>query len=227
LRKPGDPFERVGKRTSTCPRCGEVIERQVFRIEKPKLLIVEGKDEESFLGALTTHLGLSDIQVVEVAGKKNIRPALKAIVKEPPFSQVEALGVVRDADTDPSAAFRSVKAALTAVGLPSPKKPLQSVKGRPRVNVMILPSSDRKGALEDLCLDAVADDPANNCVDEYFDCLHQKDLVSIKELPKAKVRVFLSSREDPTLPLGLAAMKGYWPFDHEAFRPLRQFLMSL
>jgi hypothetical protein len=227
LRKPGDLILGLGKRPTACPRCGEPIERLVFRIEKPRLLIVEGKDEESFLGALIAHLGLTDIQVVEVGGKKNIRPMLKAIVKEPPFSKVEALGVTRDADTDPSAAFKSVKAALAAAGLPSPKKPLQPFKGHPRVNVMILPSSERKGALEDLCLDAVAQDAANICVEGFFDCLKEKDVASPKERSKAKVRVFLSSREDPTLPLGLAAMKGYWPFENSAFDPLRQFLLSL
>jgi len=227
LRKPDDLILGLGKRPSTCPRCGEAIERPVFRIERSKLLIVEGKDEESFFGAVIAHLGLTDIQVAEVGGKKNIRPALKAIAKEPPFSKVEALGVTRDADTDPSAAFKSVKAALAAAGLPSPKKPLHPVKGPPRVNVMILPSSDRKGALEDLCLEAIGDDPVNTCVDEFFDCLQEKDVASPKELSKAKVRVFLSSREDPTLPLGLAGMKGYWPFDNAAFEPLMKFLKSL
>jgi hypothetical protein len=227
LRKPGDLILGLGKSPSTCPRCGEVIERPVFRIEKPKLLIVEGKDEEIFLGAFIAHLGLTDIQVAEVGGKKNIKPALKAIAKEPPFSKVEALGVTRDADTDPSAAFKSVKAALAAAGLPSPKKPLHPVKGPPRVNVMILPSSDRKGALEDLCLEAIGHDPINTCVDEFFDCLQEKDLALPKKLSKAKVRVFLSSRQNPTLPLGLAALKGYWPFDNAAFEPLMKFLKSL
>jgi hypothetical protein len=227
LRKPGDSILGVERRPSTCPNCGASIDREIFRIEKPKLLIVEGKDEESFLGALTAHLGLNDIQVAGVGGKKNIRPALKAIVKEPPFSKVESLGVTRDADTDPKAAFKSVESALAGAGLPSPKKPLQPAKGHPRVNVMIFPSPDRKGALEDLCLEAIGLDTANTCVDEFFDCLQDKESAWPKELSKARVRVFLSSREDPTLPLGLAAMKGYWPFDHEVFEPLRQFLMSL
>jgi hypothetical protein len=227
LRNPGDLILGLGKRPTVCPRCGEPIERLVFRIEKPKLLVVEGKDEESFLGALIAHLRLTDIQVVGIGGKERIRSQLSAIVKEPQFSEVTALGVVRDADTDPKSAFQSVRDALAAAGLPSPKNPLHPVKGHPTVNVMILPFSDRKGALEDLCLEAVAHEPANTCVHEYFDCLQDKDVASPKELSKARVRVFLSSKEDPTLPLGLAAMKGYWPFENSAFDPLRQFLLSL
>lgn len=227
MRKSGDSILGLGKRPARCPSCGKVIERPVVRIEKPKLLIVEGKDEELFFAGMIVHLQLTDIQVVGIGGKERIRSQLSAIVKEPQFSEVTALGVVRDADTDPKSAFQSVRDALAAAGLPFPKKPLQPVKGHPRVNVMILPSSERKGALEDLCLEAVAQDSANTCVHEFFDCLSDKDVASPKELSKAKVRVFLSSREDPTLPLGLAATKGYWPFGNSAFDPLREFLLSL
>jgi hypothetical protein len=227
LKKLGDQIPGLRKRPSTCPDCGATLDIQVFRIEKPKLLIVEGKDEELFFACMIQHLQLTEIQVAGIGGKNRIRSELKAIVKEPPFSKVESLGVTRDADTDPNAAFKSVKDALAEAGLPSPKKPLQPAKGPPRVNVMILPSSDRKGALEDLCLDAVSHDPANTCVDEYFDCLEDKDVAWPRALSKAKVRVFLSSRSAPTLPLGLAATKGYWPFDNAAFEPLMKFLKSL
>ncbi|MEW6664576.1 MAG: DUF3226 domain-containing protein [Thermodesulfobacteriota bacterium] len=200
------------------------MDRRVLQIVKTKLLIVEGKDEELFLTAMLGHLNMDDVQVAEVGGKGNIRPALKEIAKEPAFSKVEALGVIRDADTDPNAAFKSVKAALIAARLPTPKRPLQPVKGTPRVNVMILPSSERKGALEDLCLAAIDEHPVNTCIVEFFNCLKEKATPFPKELSKAKVRVFLSSREDPTLPLGLAAMKGYWPFDNAVFEPMRTFL---
>jgi hypothetical protein len=223
----GNSSQMTGERTVVCPSCGAAFRQLAFQIQKSRLLIVEGKDEEEFLGALIADLGLQEIQVAGIGGKTKIRQNLKALVRRFSFSRVEALGVIRDADTDPSAAFKSVKAALAAAGLPSPKKPLQPVKGHPRVNVMILPSSDSKGALEDLCLEAVAHDPANTCVHEFFDCLKDKDLASPRELSKARIRVFLSSREDPTLPLGLAAIKGYWPFDNAAFEPLRQFLISL
>lgn len=223
----GNSSQTLGERMVVCPNCGTPFRRPVFQIQKSKLLIVEGKDEEEFLGALIAGLALQEIQVAGIGGKTKIRQNLKALVRRPSFSRVEVLGVIRDADTDPKGAFQSVRDALAAAGLPSPKKPLQPLKGHPRVNVMILPSPDRKGALEDLCLEAVAHDPANTCVHEFFDCLKDKGVASPKELSKAKVRVFLSSKNDPTLPLGLAAMKGYWPFENSAFDPLRQFLMSL
>jgi hypothetical protein len=222
----GNSSHTQGEGKVVCPNCGTPFRRPGFEIQESKLLIVEGKDEEEFFGALIARLSLKGIQVAGIGGKTKIRQNLKALARRPSFPRVEVLGVIRDADMDPGSAFQSVRDALAAAGLPPPKKPLYPAKGHPRVNVMILPSPERKGALEDLCLEAVDGDPANLCVDGFFNCLQDKGVPSPKELSKARVRVFLSSKEDPTLPLGVAATKGYWPFKSLAFEPLRQFLMA-
>lgn len=218
---------KPGYSISSCPNCGATIERRFLRIEKSKLLIVEGKDEEQFFTAMIDYLQLGDVQVAGIGGKTKIRPELKALVKEPPFSAVSSLGVVRDADTDPEAAFLSVRDALAAARLPCPKKPCQLIKGPPKVHVMILPSPANKGSLEDVCLESIVNTPGMICAAEFFACLGKSGVTLPKQFSKAKVRAFLASKENPTLPLGLAATKGYWPFEHEAFKPLRQFLMSL
>jgi hypothetical protein len=227
LKSAGQSIEALGGPPVVCPSCGTAIRDRFLRIQKRKLLIVEGKDEEGFFAALLAHLHLPEIQVAGIGGKTKIRSQLKALTKEPQFPHVTALGIIRDADADPKGAFESVKDALSAAGLPHPRKPLYPVKGPPKINVMILPSSGNPGALEDLCLAAVGHEPTRVCVDEFFDCLSKRELVPPRELSKAKVRTFLASQEDPTLPLGLAAQKGYWPFDNPAFGPLRQFLTSL
>ena len=227
MNAPGVPASRGSRMLIACPGCGTPIDRSVVAIEKRKLLVVEGRDEEEFFAALLSHLDLPDIQVAGIGGKQQIKPRLKALVKDPGFSKILSLGVIRDADKRPTSAFQSVRDALIAAGLPSPKQPLRPAKGPPRVNVMILPSAVRKGALEDLCLETMAGEPAMACADEFFDCIRQRDIKWPKEISKARVRVFLSSREDPKLPLGIAAQRGYWPFDHAAFQPLREFLRSL
>jgi hypothetical protein len=44
-----------------------------IKIDRPKLLIVEGRDEELFFtAALRDYLGLTDIQVMPIGGKTNI-----------------------------------------------------------------------------------------------------------------------------------------------------------
>lgn len=216
-----------GSKAIICPQCNFKIENIPLKILKPKLLIVEGRDEECFFCALIGHLGINDVQVAGIGGKDQIRINLKGLIKNPDFAKVESLGIVRDADTDPEAAFKSVRKSLNDSGLPSPGKPLSAVKGPPKVNVMIIPSHKRQGALEELCLEAITDDPAMTCVDQYFNCLGRQNIDSPKGLSKARVRVFLSSRENPTLPLGISAQKGYWPLDSKAFASIRKFLQSL
>ncbi len=49
--------------------------------------------------------------------------------------------------------------------------------------------------LEDLCLKSVEDDPAMECVQEYFDCISDKLDDLPKNISKAKARAFLASRE--------------------------------
>jgi hypothetical protein len=216
-----------GPKNIICPQCNFVLQTTPLKISKPKLLIVEGKDEECFFCALIEHLGINDIQVAGIGGKDKLRAHLKGLIKDPSFSRVESLGIVRDADKDPGAAFQSVRESLRFAGLPLPKKPLVFAKAMPKVAVMIIPSHKRKGALEDLCLEAVSKDPALICVDQYFACLDQQKIGQAKNPSKAKVRVFLASRKDPTLPLGISAQKGYWPLDNKAFANIKVFLQSL
>lgn len=210
-----------------CPHCSEKIDKEPLTISGPKLLIVEGEDDRGFFSALFRDLDMHDVQVAPVGGKTKIKPNLMAITKDQNFAKISSLGIIRDADSHPQGAFQSVRDALIAAGLPGPKRPLNFVKGPPRVGIMILPSLKQQGALEDTCLQSIADDPAAHCIKEFFDCIRLQGLPVTRELSKAKVRVFLSSRDDPTLTLGTAAQKGYWPLGNMAFENIRRFLLNL
>jgi hypothetical protein len=197
-----------------------------IHIEKPSLLVVEGKDEELFFGALRKHLGLQNLQILGIGGKTNLRTNLEALTRTHDFGSVLRLGVVRDANDEPGAAFQSVCGALKAAGLPVPTSPLESAGDCPRVAVMIVPGSGETGKMEDICLAAVAQDPAIPCVEQYFECLKEK--LKKDDLPedfsKARIHAFLASRHKPDLRLGEAAQTGYLPWDHEAFQPAKDLL---
>jgi len=194
-------------------------------VEKPNLLIVEGVDEQGVFAALLRHLGISDVQVVPTGGKTSLADGLHGLKVSPGFDSVMAIGVVRDADADPEAAFRSVCGALSREGLPVPAAPLVPHGGPPKVTVLILPSGTRPGALEDLCLDAVAGDPAFACVDRYFECLRDAGLDRPRNLSRARMQVFLASRQEAGKRLGEAA--GYLPWDVQAFDEVRRFVQSV
>lgn len=177
------------------------------------------------------HLEIDEIQVIPVGGKDQFADRLQGLIKDPDFADIVSMGIVRDADHDPKATLQSIGDALKQANLPVPKKVMTKAKnnGFPDVMIMILPSANERGALEDLCLAAVKEDNASACVERYLSCLKEESVAGPKQkwLNKARVRVFLSSKEEPTLSLGIAAQRGYWPFDHSVFDDVKKFLKSV
>ncbi|MBU0700240.1 hypothetical protein KKE26_02930 [bacterium] len=206
-----------------------------IEIEKEKLLIVEGEEDKRFFLKLLSCLPIENIQILPIGGKTKIHKNLPELVKQLNFSDVLSLGIIRDADNDPSAAFASVCKALENSNLPVPKAPLIIAGDDLRVSVMILPGGNRPGALEDLCLESIKDDVAMPCVEGYSKCLAEKGirLPTVEPsstnvaISKAKVHAFLASRQDPEKRLGEAAEAGYWDLESPVFETVKQFLQAL
>jgi len=172
-------------------------------IKYSSLLIVEGREDELFFGALANKLGLQNLQVLPLGSR------LKALAAGPGFAAVTSLGLVRDANGDPIAAFQSVRDALVDAKLPAPKRPMVSAGRSPRVAVMILPGEDEPGMLEDLCLRAVGQEPSMLCVEQFFQCLQQQRLPLPHHISKAKVHTYLASKQETGKRLGEAAAAGW------------------
>lgn len=64
-------------------------------------------------------------QIKVVGGKEKFQPELKTLPNVSGYSLVTSIGIIRDADNDPKAAFDSVRSALINSGLPQPNKPLE------------------------------------------------------------------------------------------------------
>lgn len=196
-------------------------------IEKPKLLIGEGKDESIFFQELLGTVGAVDVQVLEYGGKTQLSRFLRTLPTVPGFSDLKSLGITRDGDDSARSAFESVAGSLGKAGLPIPKRPGEYVPGSPRVGVFILPDCQRPGMLEDLCLDSIQAGPAMACVNGFFDCLRQHNHPEPNALSKARVHVWLASCSEPDRRLGEAAQRGYWPLEHPVFGMLKSFISQL
>ena len=194
---------------------------------KPKLLLVEGRDEELVLGALLRHLGICDVQVQNYGGKNRLGYFLTTVTGEPNFDQIQSLGIVRDADDNAHSALESVQSSLQNVGLSVPETFLDPAGNAPAVSVFIMPDNSGPGALERLCLNAWAGDPAMPCVDAFMQCVQDNVDMTPVAVDKARLHAFLASRETPDLRLGLAAQRGYLPWHHPAFAALSTFLRNL
>lgn len=63
-------------------------------------------------------------------------------------------------------------------------------------------------------------------ISHHMSTLTEDALEEIYHSPSLQVNLFLASRYKPSLRLGEAARKRYWPFDHSAFRSIGDLLKS-
>jgi len=192
-----------------------------------------GKDDvqgfDRVRNAILSRLEPSEIEVKDFGGNEDLRDFLSAVWNAPGArTTVEAIGIVRDAESDADSALRSVSRAIRALGLNPPESPLQVVGAKPRIGILILPPGEPNGMLEDVCLDAVHGDPAMQCVEEYLTCVQKSvECWPNRNPSKAKAQAFLASRARPGLLLGEAAARGEWNWEHPTYSPIKKFICDL
>ena len=221
----------------------EILDLQKSAIRETKLLVVEGTHERDFFSTWLGVLHRDDIQVMPIGGKTLWREFAPVLVRQSKFADVESLVVVRDADEDASAAFAAACQVFTDNGLPAPAAPWQWQQGpHPkdttrdvRTSVLILPSTDGTGALEELLLESAKTDPmfadAVGLVEKAVAILPAPPAARahppLHRRGKAKIHALLSTFERPDLDQGKAAARGVWDFNHAVFSPLKSILQNM
>jgi hypothetical protein len=216
---------------------------QPEKITKPFLVIVEGYDDLFFLEGLIKHLislepyeweKLDLVQIIQTSSKDKLKSYLQTIPDEDNILQ--RIAIIHDADKDQNSAFHKIQGALRSAKFPVPEHQLEPKSGNyndtQEIIVQILIIGIKGiGMLEDLCLDSVSQDFAMPCVEGYFQCLNklydENKLDPPKNFSKAKARVFLASRKEPSEYIGLAAKNGYWDFDKPSFDDIKKLLKLL
>ena len=181
------------------------------------------------MGEMLRSWNFGQVQVIEVGGKDKIRTNLEVVMSEARTRRIEltAIGVLRDADAYPERALQSVTDALRSLELPTPTAHGTFVQGTPSVGVYILPDGTAAGAIEQLCWQAVEGTPAGRCSNVYLECLEESGALASKNTAKTLVHAYLAAQDDPSARVGEGALKGYWPFDHGVFDPLKEFVRRL
>src|SRR5437016_11088725 len=121
-----------------------------------KILLVEGNDDEHVLKHICGERGVGMLDEVKPQG--DVQRLLENFPVRLKESDVEALGVVIDADTDLAARWQSLRDRLATAGYPSvPAQPAPtgtilpppSDSLLPRAGIWIMPDNQAKGILED------------------------------------------------------------------------------
>lgn len=212
-------------------------------IKQNKILIVEGKDEISFVNCLLKTIAIDNIQLWDSQGKDKIQKALKAIKLLPGFESVTSIGILRDADSNPQGAFESVKADLRLSGYPVPANiGERSEKDGLSVSAFILPGGGNIGMLETLAWQSVEAEPIAAEITQFLgNC---RELLPSEEQhgppgygppgwrkprneEKAKMHALLSTMVEAQPRMGIAAQKGYFDLRHAAFTSLADYLRSI
>jgi hypothetical protein len=184
------------------------------------LVLVEGRDDAALVRRIAANLGLT-IQVQLYGGKAEFRGYIKALALEADFRQVRSLGVTRDADDDPDAAWMSMVGALRDAGLTPPQEQLVSTGASPRITGLLVPRHG-PGYLEDVLLQAIAGDPALACVEDLLTCAGRSTPTS-----KHRLHAFLCTRDGVPFGVDTALERGDIPATAPAYSDLEQLVRDV
>jgi hypothetical protein len=196
-----------------------------IEIRQKRLLIVEGEDEKNLFSKLAERMEISNLQILPVGGKQALRNRLPAVgLVTNNFLDLEAIGIVQDADDKPRETLQSVQKTLKDNHLHAPSNPMVPKGESPIVVILILPGAGQKGSLETLCVESLCEDPAMNCVEKYLACLKRKRVKLPPNLDKVKAYAFCASRRPPLDEIGVAAKASCWDLNAEAFAQVKEFI---
>jgi len=199
------------------------------------VVLVEGNDEVGFFKALVKSMGLTlgkDIQVWSVNGKNNYKSEFEAFLITPGFENVKSYGLIRDADNNALGALASIQKLLRDTQQPCPDRHAVCVRGSNKdlkVGIFIMPGyGATKGMLEDLCLQSIEGHRIRPHMEQYISHIKREMQADApKNESKAKVLAFLAGMKQSVSQLGIAAQKGCWPLDNDAFTEIRDFIREL
>ena len=206
-------------------------DRTLIEVESNHLLLVEGRDEFFVFTEILHRMDVDDIQLIDVEGITRFGSRLRALRMNAESNEVQlaSIGLVRDADNDATAAFQSLSDALRSNDLPVPVAPGQVTDDRNDVvtGILILPDNQSPGALEDLCMQSIDSQNVHECIARYISCMRECGEMHSRIPSKTRAHVYLATRENPVVNVGVGARRDYWDFESPAFNIIREFIESI
>lgn len=180
--------------------CSPLLTPSQLVIQENVLLLVEGRDDQALFAEIAIRTsGPSKAHILDMNGHDKWRPKVAALLKDNSVrANVTALGLIQDADTNPSAAWARCIDALRHVGLPIPARRGNHVntKGAIRTGVLILPGLRRRGAVEKLCIDSWTGEPGLGRSIAHVDGISSLGLPRVKYRDKAVVQSYLAIQRE-------------------------------
>jgi hypothetical protein len=183
-----------------------------------KILLVEGTDDEHVVKHLCNHHGLPHIdEIAKMGGIEKLIESFPVRLKE---SDLEAIGVLVDADTNIQTRWDSLRDRLLAAGYPV-VPPMPAAQGAivvppadtllPRVGIWLMPNNKTNGILEDFLRFLVpTPDPVLEHAQQSLNTIPDGHrLFTVNDEPKALIHTWLAWQQDPGRPFGTAITARY------------------
>jgi hypothetical protein len=217
-------------------------------LEHPHLLLCEGADAKYFLIWLLQYLvdsegempGYNNFQVDDYGGITELQNYLKLLPSRPGFADdtntVKSITIIRDAETDASAAMQSVCNALRKCNFsvpPAPCKIAAPSDNHHNVNVAyaLFPTFDSftNGTLEDLCLDTLTSARKGTILNIANTAVSSAAQISaLSREHKNQLHTYLSlTNEYVGLKIGESAKANAFDFSSGSFCPLKTLLKTI
>lgn len=181
--------------------------------DKNRVLIVEGKGDEYFFTKFLEYLGKrEEVHIVDCEGKDNLATRHSNILNDDNYSLVKHIGIVLDNDypdeRNGKSAFETALAAIDTANngfvennpnlsrrLSKPQQARKVTSDIPYVSMLLLPSDNDDGMIENLILKAVGKDNIMDCVDGYLACLARDGLkAKVHRIPRSKLSIYISGK---------------------------------
>ena len=208
-------------------------------INKPYLLLCEGKDAERFLIHYLNSEAVAhdkrlynDIQVFDFGGNEELKNGLMFLKNMDNFDQVTSIAVIRDAEKDYTKACLEVCNSFRRCGFAFPNDCGTWAYDHSglKVGYTLFPLNNSAGTLEDLCVRILSE--RNNkdimsSIDAFLGMMESSYGRKYNHKHKNKLHMYLSSSEKyVTMPLGLASRAGAFDWGSDELEPLKTFLIN-
>ena len=190
-----------------------------LRSPAPRLLLVEGKDDEHVVKHLYTEaVGPIDFEVERMGGVDQVGEEIDAHAKVPDRT---ALAVVVDANSDMGSRWQSIRDGLARASIDAPPElPLGGAlieptrSGQPTVGVWLMPDNKNGGEIEDFVAGLITgDDVVWPLACDYIDRIPDEERP--RKLSKARVHAWLAARAEGA-PMGGAIGQGKFDLECDA-----------
>ena len=165
-----------------------------------RVLLVEGVDDKHVVWHLREHHQyVPSFEILDKDGFPNLNSAIGPEIK---VSGRTALGILADANQNPTQRWREIAHQVQKAGVKPPAQMVRTgaiVGNRPRVGIWLMPDNNSVGQLEDFIERLMpADDPVWPRAQRYINNIPGAERkFALEKILRARIHAWLATREEP------------------------------